>query len=413
MEQFPKIGIVYLSYHSEPYFERALKAIQEMNYPKERIELIVVDNPHPEFGGSVEFIKSVVEANDVTPSSVLAPPSKPLATHGPLMKGEGIVTATSLTPLPYIRGETERGVFAGTNLPRVTILPQTTNLGFAGGNNVGIKKALELGCKYVYLHNQDGFIEKDCLEKLVAAMENDSTIGAAQSLIVLYPETNLINSAGNAYHYLGFGYCNLYRKPKLDFQFKPIEEVGYASGASLMMCADLFDQHGQLDEDFELYHEDLEYSLRLKLAGYKIVMVSDALFYHEYSFSRNKGKYYVMERNRLATLLMYYRWPTIMLLLPMLVIVDIGIFLFSSRQGWAREKLQAYWYWLQPAHWTKIFAKRKTIQARRKISDRTLLHNATAVIVFEDTKIENPILKYIANPCMRGYWWVVRRLIWW
>ena len=98
MEQFPKIGIVYLSYHSEPYFERALKAIQEMNYPKERIELIVVDNPHPEFGGSVEFIKSVVEANDVTPSSVLAPPSKPLATHGPLMKGEGIVTAVPTYP---------------------------------------------------------------------------------------------------------------------------------------------------------------------------------------------------------------------------------------------------------------------------------------------------------------------------
>ncbi|MBI2444507.1 MAG: glycosyltransferase family 2 protein [Candidatus Magasanikbacteria bacterium] len=376
MEMLPKVAIIYLSYHSEPYLRRAMEAWQNITYPKDQVEFIIVDNTHPEFGSSAEFIKQTI--------------------------GEG------------------------NNLLRVTLLAQTANLGFAGGNNVGIKKALALGCKYIYLHNQDGFLEPACLPKLVEAMESDPLIGAAQSLVLLYPETDLINTAGNQRHFLGFGYSGGLRQP---VSFRPTphrraggekwrnpliyEEVPYASGASLLLRADLLQQHGLLDEDFFAYHEDLEYSLRLKSLGYKTVVVPDAKFFHEYNFRRNQDKYYLMERNRFAIILMYYQWPTILLLLPIAIPVEIGLGFIALLQGWWREKWRAYLYWLKPWSWKLWFDRRKQIQSQRKISDRQLLASATGVIQFDDQAFNNPLLKYIGNPLMRGYWGVVRRLIFW
>ena len=432
MAQFPKVGIVYLSYHSEPYFERAFKAILASNYSRDRLELIIIDNPHSEFGSSVNFIKSTVEGYN-TPATVL-----------PLNGGGGERGHAASLTLSPVRGEIQRGV-----LPRVTILPQEKNLGFAGGNNVGIKKVLELGCEYVYLHNQDGFVEPRTIQKLVEVMESDKTVGAAQSLIMLYPETDLVNTTGNAFHYLGFGYSGGLRQTVSQLSFRPkrseveksldpcaatvkgsldsasaplgmtkpktleIIEIGYASGASLMMRSDLLKKYGALDEDLFLYHEDLEYSLRLKSVGYCIVAVPESVFYHQYSFSRNKDKYYLMERNRFAVILMYYKLPTIILLLPIAVVVELGLISVSLAQGWSREKFRVYGYWLRPSSWSLWFAKRVHWQHTRTVSDKQLLQGAVSTIKFDDDAINNPVLRYFANPVMTAYWFLVKKLIVW
>jgi GT2 family glycosyltransferase len=357
----PKVGIIYLSYHSEPYFERAWKALQTLDYPREQLEIIIVDNPHPEFGSSEKFIREQTQNSEI----------------------------------PAI------------------ILPQEKNIGFAGGNNVGIKLALERGCDYVYLHNQDGFVEPGTVRKLVEAMEQDKTIGAAQSLIVLFPETDLINTSGNAYHYLGFGYSSHLREKKSQVKLKPTEEIGYASGASLILRADLLKQHGALDEDLFLYHEDLEYSLRLKSLGYRTVTVSDSIFYHEYSFTHNKNKYYFLERNRYAVMLLYYRWPTLILLLPIAVIMEIGLCLFALKRGWINEKLRAYIYWLKGGNASLWLKKRQVRQNKRLISDRTMLKQAVGTVIFDDSEIQSPLLKYLGNPLMSAYWFLVKKIIFW
>ena len=161
---YPKIAIIYLSFHSELYLDDVISSLEKMTYPKDRVEFVIVDNPHPEFGPSVTAIRE------------------------------------KIMPL------------SGISIPRVTLLPQAENRGFAGGNNAGLQWAIDNGFDYSYLHNDDGFMAGDCLEKMVAAMEADKNIGAAQSLVMLYPETNLVNTAGNAFNYLGFGYCANFRK---------------------------------------------------------------------------------------------------------------------------------------------------------------------------------------------------------
>lgn len=363
---YPKIAIVYLSFHCEPYMDDVVSALKKITYPKGRVEFVIVDNPHPDYGPSVRYIQENV--------------------------------------LPL----------SGKEIPHVTLLAQKENLGFAGGNNEGIKWALENGFDYVYFHNNDGFLASTCLEPLVEAMEHDKTIGAAQSLMLLHPETDLVNSTGNAFQYLGFGFCGDYRRKLRDLELPAIKNIGYGSGAALLMRADLLKQFGLWDNDFFLYHEDLEYCFRFKIAGFRSVLVKNSIFFHKYQFSRSISKFYWMERNRYGVMLMFFRWPTLLLLLPMALILEAGLWLFAFKGGWWKERIKVYKYWLKSDSWKLWLVKRKYVQGLRKVNDRDLLKTAVSGIYFQEKSMENPILKYIGNPIMWVYYWIiVRGLIWW
>lgn len=362
---YPKVAVIYLSFHSDIYLDDVISSLEKITYPKDMVEFVVVDNFHPKFGSSMRNLEE------------------------------------KLMPI------------SGKTIPHVTLLPQKENLGFAGGNNIGIAWALEHGFEYVYFHNNDGFMAAACLEKMVVALEKDKQIGAAQSLLLLYPETELVNTAGNSFHYLGFGYCGSFRFKKGDLRLKEVEEVGYASGASILMRANLLKQYGTWDKDFFLYHEDLEYSLRMKAVGYKVCIVRDAIFYHKYQFSRNQDKFYYMERNRYGVMLMYFKWPTLLLLLPMALIMEGGLILFSLMTGWFKVRMNVYKYWLSSSNWKLWLGKRKYIQSIRTVSDSQILQDAADKVIFEEKDINNPLLKYIANPLMAAYWFIAKKLIFW
>lgn len=360
-----KVAIIYLCYSQEPYqyLGRAIDGIAAQTYPKEAQEFLVVYN-----------------------------------SFGP----------DETSACPYIYDQLAKQAL---NLPHFTVLEQAKNLGFVGGNNVGIRWAIANGFDYVLLHNADGWFDRLAVEKLVNTMQSDDKIGGAQSLVMLYPETDLINTAGNSFHFLGFGYCGLYRQQRAKCHFASITEVGYLSGAAMMLRADLLKQNGLFDEDFFIYHDDLEYSLRLRSLGYKTAVATNSVFYHQYRFGRNPNKYYLLERNRYATMLMYFKWPTLILLLPIGLLVEIGILFFSLKSGWLASKLKAYEYWLHIDNWRRWLVKRKTVQTRRVVSDRQLLRLAVSQIAFED--IDNWFLRYIANPLMKAYWWLVKKIIYW
>lgn len=362
----PKVAIVYLSFHCEPYMDDVVSALKKITYPKDRLELVIVDNPHPEHGPSVKYIEE------------------------------------NVMPL------------SGKEIPHVTLLPQKENLGFAGGNNAGSDWALANGFDYVFFHNNDGFMAANSLEPLVQAMENDKKIGLAQSLMLLHPETELVNSTGNSFQYLGLGYCNQYRMPVKNISLPKIKEVDYASGAALIVRTDLIRKFGAWDNDFFLYHEDLEWSLRLRCRGYKAVMVSDSVFYHKYQFSRSITKFYWIERNRYAVMLMFYKWPTILLLLPMLLILEAGLWFFAWRNGGLAKRAEVWKYWLNKKNWGIWLKKRAKIQAERVISDREMFKHSVAGVYFQDEAMEKPLLKYVGNPLMNFYYWLtVRGIMFW
>ncbi len=363
---YPKIAIVYLSFHCEPYMDDVVSALKNITYPKDKLEFIIVDNPHPEYGPSVSYIEE-----NVMPMS-------------------------------------------GKELPHTTLLAQSENLGFAGGNNKGVDWALEHGFDYVFFHNNDGFVAANAFEPVIEIMEKDKNVAIVQSLMLLHPDTELVNTSGNLMHYLGFGFMNNYRTPYKELKLAETEEIPYASGAAFMISTDLIRKYGAWDEDFFLYHEDLEWSFRLRAAGYNVLVAKDSIFYHKYQFARSITKFYWMERNRHGVMLMFFKWPTLLILLPMALVLEVGLWIFAWKNKYADKRAEVYKYWLKASNWKLWLKKRKKIQSWRIVNDRTLLSYTVPDIVFQEEVMRNPLLTYIGNPVMKIYYWiVVKGLIWW
>lgn len=359
------MAVIYLSFHSEPYFPDVVEALKQLNYPKELVEFVIVDNPHPVHGLSKKYVQDLI--------------------------------------LPI----------SGTEIPHVTYLPQPENGGFGIGNNAGVAWALEHGFDYVFFHNNDAALGEDCILKLVEAMEVDATIGIAQSMVLLFNNKELVNTSGNAFHYLGFGYCNDYKKNIAELNLPPVYDVPYASGAALMVRSNMIREYGAWDENFFMYHEDLEWSFRLRINKYRAVCVRDSIFYHKYEFSKSITKFYWMERNRFAILLMFYKWPTLLLILPILIPLELGLWFSAWRGGWFKERVKVLQYWIKPSTWNLWLAKRQKTQAMRQIPDSALLANATGEILFQEAAMESPLVTKLANPVMNFYFKILKFIVRW
>ncbi|PIT88290.1 MAG: hypothetical protein COU29_03420 [Candidatus Magasanikbacteria bacterium CG10_big_fil_rev_8_21_14_0_10_36_32] len=360
-----KVSIIYLCWADEPqkYLAEALDSIQTQTYPKDLLQLVIVYN-------------------------------------GP-REGE-------ISSVDYIRSE----IFQRqNNLPETVVLEPGSNVGFPAGNNFGARYAVKNGADYVFLHNADGYLAAEAITELVKAMETNKNVGECQPLMLLHPEKELINSAGNNLHYLGIGYCYKYRET-----YKPnmaeIYDTGYVSGACAFMRADLLRQHGYWNERFFLYHEDTEYTLRLVSLGYRAVSVNRAIFYHKYNFSNKPDKMFWIERNRHVLQLMFYRWPTLILILPMEIIFNLGLLILSAAQGWIKELLAVYVYWMTPANWRQWLIDRHAIQRDRTVGDSRLLSRMTSRISFAGLKIPKIIL-LLANLVFTLYFFLLKIVIWW
>jgi GT2 family glycosyltransferase len=366
MDQKPKIAIVYLAFYAEAYLDDVVCALKSLTYPKDRLTFIIVDNPHPEKGNTRKGVEE------------------------------------KLLPI------------SGLSIPEVVYLPQEENLGFARGNNIGVDYALKHDFDYIYFHNDDGYLAADVFEPLLDAFAQDKSIALTQSLIMLHPETDRVNTSGNRFHFLGFGYSGEYRTLEKDLVLAPVSDIGYASGSGLLVSTAIIRKYGAWDEDFFMYHEDTDWSLRLRSLGYRVVVVRASKFFHKYQFSRSIQKLSYIERNRYGVMLLYFRWPTLLLLLPLAFLIELGLIFFAFRGGWLGERVKLYRYWLQYENWKKWLLKRKKIQKMRTVGDRTLFKGSVSGIHFQDASTDNFLVNYLANPIMKVYYYlIVKCLIWW
>lgn len=304
--------------------------------------------------------------------------------------------------------------YLGEHYPEAkVIISQDGN--YAAANNAGLQAGILDGCEYFVIANMDVRFHRDYLSELVKAIESDPQIGIVQSKILLYPKNNeewshpKINSIGNIINYLGFGFTNGYNLPDKDIVGLP--EIIYASGCSFIIKKEALKRIGYYIEEFYMYHDDIEMSWRAKLAGYKIVLSPKSIVYHKYEFDRSIRMLYYMERNRYLFILTYYKLPTIILIFPALLIVDIGMFFSFIFNGWGGDLWRIYAYYYKLSTWKKIIRQRKKIKKIRVKKDKDLMMQLSGKILFQE--IDNPVLKYIGNPILNAYWQVVKRLIIW
>ncbi|MBI2637154.1 MAG: glycosyltransferase family 2 protein [Parcubacteria group bacterium] len=289
--------------------------------------------------------------------------------------------------------------------PEVAVIRSAKNLGFAGGSNLGIKEALRHIYEYILMLNQDTEVEPNFLSEIVRVASPDD-VGIVQGMLVLGDERSLTNNAGNALHYLGFGFVKHYREPLEQWANREPFEIGYASGAVLLVKRSVLEEVGILDEKFFMYHEDLDLCWRARLAGYRIMLAPAAVAYHYYQFNRNKEMFYWTDRNRWAALLQNYSVKSLILLGPMLVAIEILMLLYSLVGGWFGKKLKSYAWVI--AHLPSILKQRRRVQSMRTVNDRKIFRTMDAGFSFSE--IRNPALTYVVSPLSRLYFQIVRNV---
>lgn len=159
-------------------------------------------------------------------------------------------------------------------------LPQ--NLGFTGGNNRGIERALADGCDYVLMLNSDTVVEPDCVARLVQAAEAHPDVGAVGAQIFYFDEPKRIWFAGGDLSRMrGIGLHRTARRRNQRYGDAGTEEVSFLTGCCMLVPADVLRKVGGLEEDFFAYMEDVDFCFRLRAAGYKILYAPAARLFHK------------------------------------------------------------------------------------------------------------------------------------
>jgi GT2 family glycosyltransferase len=348
----PKVAIVYLSYNGKRYLDEVLTALRALNYPRESLEFIFVDNASSD--GSQEYLRNVSD---------------------------------------------------------ITFFPNGKNLGFAEGNNIGINHALLHGADYVFLHNNDLKLHSDALSHAVALAQSDPKIGSVQSLMTLWKHPDIVNSTGGMVHFLGFGFVrdNGEKSDEVMKWRSDGEEIAYASGAAVLYRAEVLKNVGVLDPFLFLYHEDLELGWRIRLAGFKNVLSLRSLVFHDYEFKRSIQKFFWMERNRWLVHFSHLNWSTLLILLPFMIIMEVPLLLFAIKGGWIKQKFCVYASLLSPKSWFYVLRKRRESHIIRKVSDAEIVQLFTGKIIHQETN--NPIVTWIGNPILGVAWFLIRKIV--
>lgn len=181
-----------------------------------------------------------------------------------------------------------------------TVLDAGGNLGFSGGNNVGIRHALAAGAEWILLLNNDAEAEPGLLGRLVAAAGGGRFLAAPK----------IVYASAPSRVWYGGGYVDrvrggFYHDTDPELASRP-REVGFASGCCMLLPAEFFRTEGLMDESYFLYYEDAELCMRAARAGWRIRYVPDAVVRHKVGVTTggacSRTSVYYGTRNRLAVL---------------------------------------------------------------------------------------------------------------
>ncbi|MHB8910143.1 MAG: glycosyltransferase family 2 protein [Syntrophales bacterium] len=161
-----------------------------------------------------------------------------------------------------------------------------SNMGFAAGNNEGIKRALKKGAEYILLLNDDTTVAPDFIELLVAEALKDPAIGMLGPRIFYFSEPEKISFSGAKFNRVecAFSFPGAEQIEATYGHHKP-EATDYVTGCALLVSRKLVETIGLLDERFFLYWEDSDWGLRAGVAGFKSVVVPSAKIWHKISVS--------------------------------------------------------------------------------------------------------------------------------
>ncbi len=237
------VSVVLVNYKGAPDTITALRAFADVDWPREQLELIVVDNDSQD--GSVDAIAEAV--------------------------------------------------------PDAIVVQAGGNTGFAGGCNRGVARATG---QYVAFLNNDARPGRDWIRAAVEAMEADPSIGAVASKVLDW-EGERIDYVDGSLTWFGMGYKREVEKPDTGEWDQP-KDVLFGTGAAMFMPAELYRTVGGFDERFFMFYEDVDLGWRLNILGHRVRYVPQSVAYHKHHVTMKKyGNFresYLLERNALMSM---------------------------------------------------------------------------------------------------------------
>ena len=290
--------------------------------------------------------------------------------------------------------------FIRKRFPSIKIIENGENLGFGSAINRGL--GLAKG-DYLLFLNSDLKLHSKCVGELAKVLENDSNVGGTIPKILHIDQQNIINSLGVLINYTGIAYPNLLGQKDPGYQ-EPFES---ACGGIFMLKREVYETVGGFDEDLFLYHEDHDFSWRIRQAGWHLKVIPQAIMYHHYKFNKGILKYYSSEKNRLHILLKNMEVKTLALISPALIIVEFSQWFHAAINKWFLLKMKSYFeiLILLPS----ILTKRKKLKLLRKVSDKEITRVYKGTLAISGTN--NPLLTYLLSPALNTYWKIIRHLI--
>lgn len=268
-----RVGVVILNWNGWQHTIECLESVLRMEGVD--LEVVVCDNDSGD--RSVQMIREWAAGRLMAPQ-----PDHPAL--------RACVIPAVLKPLPlveYDRATAEAGGAETRSAARLVLVHNGANLGFAGGNNVGLRYLLARGdVGYVWLLNNDTVAPADSLRRMVEHMARDDRAGICGSTLLYYSNPGVIQARG------GFRYNRWRGTSRQIDQFQPAgpvspeharrieEEMDGVQGASVLVTRRFLQQVGLLSEDYFLYYEEQDWAIRAQRAGFRIAFAPRSIVYH-------------------------------------------------------------------------------------------------------------------------------------
>ncbi len=171
--------------------------------------------------------------------------------------------------------------------PDLPLLHNPQNLGYAEGNNVGIRQALKQGADYVFILNNDCIIEKNTLNTLIQYAQAHPDTGILAPLVCRYDDRITVDSCGTSMDWLRLRPHTVKYKTRADKNIPPVIEAQIIPGSALLISKKFLNDVGLFDTNYFLIHEDADLCLRGLEHSYQNKVVTTAVVYHKISSTFN------------------------------------------------------------------------------------------------------------------------------
>ncbi len=265
--------------------------------------------------------------------------------------------------------------YTKTHYPAVQCVLSETNLGFAGGNNLGLKHA---SGEYILLLNNDTAMPRDCLANFVKAFEEVPNLGSAQAKLVLMDDHHKLDTCGSYWTSSTFVYNYGYRKNADLKKYNTAKPFFSNKGAAMLIKREVIDKVGLFDDDFWCYYEETDLCHRIWLSGFECWYWPDATVYHALGstadvFANDYIQFHNF-KNKLCSYLKNFEALSLLTIVPTYMVGVITLSLAWLVQGKVGHFTAIYrGLWWNIVHLQRTLAKRRAVQQLRVISDKELL----------------------------------------